>query len=62
MKFDDQAKGSGRYVTCIEGDGYALLAGKRYRVVPDPDEELRGFLRVIDESGEDYVFEATRFE
>ncbi len=53
---------SDRFVRCVKGDGCALITGKRYRVVPDEKEEQRGFLRVIDESGEDYLFLATLFE
>jgi hypothetical protein len=32
-----------------------------YEVVPDPQAEKDELLRVIDESGEDYLFEASRF-
>jgi hypothetical protein len=30
-------------------------------VIPDPDAQADGDLRVIDESGEDYVYSASRF-
>jgi hypothetical protein len=30
-------------------------------VIPDPDGERFGMVRVIDESGEDYLLEADRF-
>jgi hypothetical protein len=45
-----------------QGDDHALKAGEKYRVVSDPEEERLGFLRVIDESGEDHLFEASWFE
>jgi len=34
---------------------------KIYTVVPDDDAERDGDLRVVDESGEDYLFSADRF-
>ena len=51
------------FVVCIDNDGYAasLDVGKLYRLIPDPEAEAEGLLRVIDESGEDYAFEAKRF-
>jgi hypothetical protein len=51
------------FVVCIDNDGYAasLEVGKLYRLIPDPEAEAEGLLRVIDESGEDYAFEAKRF-
>jgi len=35
--------------------------GKLYRVIPDEEAAAHGYLRIIDESGEDYAFAATRF-
>jgi hypothetical protein len=35
--------------------------GKLYRIIPDEKAESRGYLRVIDESGEDYGYAANRF-
>ncbi len=34
---------------------------KIYQVIPDRDAEKHGQLRVIDESGEDYLYPATFF-
>jgi hypothetical protein len=52
-----------RFVVCIENTGYeaSLELCKFYRLVPDPDAERRGYVRVIDESGEDYGYRADRF-
>jgi hypothetical protein len=52
-----------RYVICINNEGYlaSLEARKVYQVLPDPDAEAHGYLRVIDESEEDYLFAADRF-
>jgi hypothetical protein len=47
-----------RFVVCIENDGYpeALELRKLYRVVPDSTATKVDFVRVIDESGEDYLY------
>ena len=51
------------YVLCISNEGYpaSLETRKIYEVIPDPDGDRFGMIRVIDESGEDYLFEADRF-
>ena len=48
---------------CIDNEGYRpdLDLRKIYRAVPDPDAERHSEIRVIDESGEDYVFPAACF-
>jgi hypothetical protein len=50
-------------VVCIENSGYeaALERRKLYALLPDRDAETRGLLRVIDESGEDYLYPAGMF-
>ena len=51
-----------RFVVCINKEYEASLElCKFYRLVPDQDAERRGYLRVIDESGEDYGYSANRF-
>jgi hypothetical protein len=35
--------------------------GKLYRVIPDPQAERHGHLRIVDESGEDCGYAANRF-
>ena len=52
-----------RFAVCIKNKGYeaSLEVGKLYRVVSDRDAETRGYLRIVDESGEDYGYAATRF-
>ena len=51
------------YVLCISNEGYpaSLHTRKVYEVIPDPDGDRFGMIRVIDESGEDYLFEADHF-
>jgi hypothetical protein len=48
---------------CIRNDGYeaSLVRNKVYEVLPAEDAERDGDLRVVDESGEDYLFAADRF-
>jgi hypothetical protein len=47
----------------VRNDGYeaSLERNKIYAVLPDKDAERDGELRVVDESGEDYLFSADRF-
>jgi len=50
-------------VICVENSGYeaALERRKLYALLPDLEAETRGLLRVIDESGEDYLYPAGMF-
>ena len=52
-----------QFALCLNNDGYpaSLEVGKLYRVVPDEEATAHGYLRIIDESGEDYAFTADRF-
>jgi hypothetical protein len=52
-----------QFALCLNNEGYpaSLEVGKVYRVIPDDDAAAHGYLRVIDESGEDYAFTASRF-
>lgn len=47
-----------RFVICIENSEYPASLEKRkiYEVVPDPTAVKHRQIRVIDESGEDYVY------
>jgi len=51
------------FVVCIKNEGYpaSLELHKIYRVIPDADAAAAGDLRVVDESGEDYLFPADWF-
>jgi hypothetical protein len=53
-----------RYVVCVKNKGYraSLERNKIYAALPDPDAEAKGDIRVIDESGADYLFPADYFE
>jgi hypothetical protein len=47
-----------RFAICINNDGYeaSLEFRKVYDVLEDLEAESHGFVRVVDESGEDYLF------
>ncbi len=51
------------YVLCIDDGGYpeSLEVCKVYAVVPDDRAEARQHLRVIDETGEDYLYPSKYF-
>ncbi len=51
------------YVVCIRNDGYegALDLRKIYEVLEDPKAAELDTIRVIDESGEDYLYRASWF-
>ena len=51
------------FVVCISNEDYraSLEVGKLYRVIPDEEAASHGYLRVVDESGEDYGYAAARF-
>jgi hypothetical protein len=52
-----------KFAVCVDNDGYpaSLELHKIYRVMPDEDAESDGDLRIVDESGEDYLYAAERF-
>lgn len=52
-----------RFVLCVNRGSYkASLEPRRvYRVLADPAAEARSLLRVVDESGEDYLFPVSLF-
>jgi hypothetical protein len=45
-------------VVCVDNDGYAASLEKRkiYVALRDASAEKHGLLRVVDESGEDYLY------
>jgi hypothetical protein len=56
-------KSQARFAVCIKNKGYeaSLEIGKLYRIVPDHEAEGHGYVRIVDESGEDYGYAADRF-
>jgi hypothetical protein len=54
----DAAMGQARFVLCARNEGYpaALELRKVYRVLVDARATKRHQVRVVDESGEDYLY------
>lgn len=52
-----------QFAICLDNEGYeaSLEIGKLYQVIPDEEAARHGYLRLIDESEEDYAFTASRF-
>jgi hypothetical protein len=52
-----------QFVVCVRNTGYpaSLELRKIYQALPDADAEAHGLMRVIDESGEDYLYPRTFF-
>jgi RNA polymerase-interacting CarD/CdnL/TRCF family regulator len=50
-------------VVCTENDGYGVSLERRkiYVSIPDREAEKQGLRRVVDESGEDYLYPADFF-
>ena len=48
---------------CVNNSGYEMSLERRkvYPVLPDADAAQHEYIRVIDETGEDYLFPASRF-
>ena len=53
-----------RYVVCIENGTHraSLEKGKIYRIIPDASGKRLGLIRIVDESGEDYLYSLTMFD
>ena len=51
------------FLLCVKNDGYpaSLEVRKVYQALPDAVAASRGFVRVEDESGEDYLYPAEYF-
>lgn len=52
-----------RFFLCLRNDGYpaSLQVRTVYSGLSDPEAEVHGMLRIVDESGEDYLFPASLF-
>lgn len=48
---------------CVDNTGYEMSLERRkvYAVLPDEDAAKHNYVRVVDETGEDYLFPAGRF-
>jgi len=58
-----QTEPTGPFLLCVRNEGYpaSLEVRKVYQALPDPVAASRGFVRVIDESGEDYLYPSECF-
>ena len=58
-----RSDGAAAFAVCVRNEGYpaSLELRKIYRVLPDAFGEQHGFIRVVDESGEDYLFPSDYF-
>jgi len=52
-----------RFAVCIDNKGYkaSLIPRKIYEIIPDEQAEQDDFVRVTDESGEDYLYHMSHF-
>ena len=48
----------GKFVICVDNKGYeaSLEIRKLYDMIPDQDAQQHNQVRIIDESGEDYLY------
>ncbi|HEY3162254.1 MAG TPA: hypothetical protein VGJ78_25025 [Vicinamibacterales bacterium] len=59
MKLQQSA---GSFALCVEDGGMEdLEVRKIYQALPDPEAKREGYVRVIDESGEDYLYPSDLF-
>lgn len=55
-------KSKPRFALCVKNDDCEdLEVRKVYQVLPDDDAAAEGYVRVVDESGEDYLYPAGYF-
>ena len=57
-------KHSTQFAVCLNNSGNqaSLILGKIYAVLPDARAAKDDLIRIVDESGEDYLFSASQFE
>jgi hypothetical protein len=63
LKLKDLFKMENPYVICINNEDYkaSLEFGKIYKIIKDNKAETNNFIRIIDESGEDYLYPKNYF-
>ena len=51
------------FALCIDNRDYeaSLIVGKVYRILPDPRAARDDLVRIVDESGEDYLYHKAHF-
>lgn len=60
----DGAEARAALVECVDNEGYEvdLRVGSVYHMLPDPVGDRRGLLRVVDETGDDFMFPKRCFQ
>ena len=51
------------FALCVDNTDYqaSLVLGKVYRIIPDPKAARDDLIRIVDESGEDYLYHKSHF-
>ena len=51
------------FALCVDNTDYkaSLIRGKVYRIIPDPKGAKDDLVRIVDESGEDYLYHKSHF-
>jgi hypothetical protein len=51
------------FALCVDNADYktSLVLGKVYRIIPDPEAAKDDLVRIVDESGEDYLYHKSHF-
>lgn len=51
------------FALCVDNADYkaSLILGKVYRIIPDPVAAKDDLVRIVDESGEDYLYHKAHF-
>lgn len=52
-----------QYAVCLSNRGFkaSLLVRRLYRALPDEEGARQGLIRIVDESGDDYLYPARMF-
>ena len=52
-----------QFVLCLDNTDYeaSLIRGKVYRILADPSAAKDDLVRIVDESGEDYLYHKSHF-
>ena len=51
------------FALCVDNNDFkaSLILGKVYQIIPDPRAARDGLVRIVDESGEDYLYHKSHF-
>jgi hypothetical protein len=51
------------FALCVDNTDYkaSLISGKVYRIIPDSQAAKDDLVRIVDESGEDYLYHKSHF-